>query len=788
MQNIKNTKLVLKFSEINKDDVGLVGGKNASLGEMFNTLTGEGVNIPDGFCITASAFWYFLKHNGIDQKLKTLFANLKIDNLTSLQTTGKQARGYILQGKLPADLQECIVLAYKELSDKYKEKALSIALRSSATAEDLPNASFAGAHETFLNVRGEKNVLQNVKNCFASLFNDRAIVYRKEKGFGQLDIALSVGAQKMVRSDLASSGIMFTMDTETGFDNVVLINSIYGIGELIVKGKITPDEFYIFKPTLKQGKKSIIVKNLGRKNKKYIYGQGGGLKEVAVIAKQQTQFSITDDEVLQLAKWALKIEKHYGKPQDMEWAKDGITGKLFIVQSRPETVHSQEKLMVYKEYKTQSKATPILKGIAVGGKVAFGKASVIKNIKQMSQFQNGNILVAKMTDPDWLPIMRKAKAIITDEGSRTCHAAIVARELGIPAIVGTKNATSVLLGKKEITVDCSSGAWGKIFAGKIDFVVKEYKLDKLPKLKTKLMLNVGSPETAFSNSFLPNSGVGLARQEFIIAEKIKIHPLALFHYKTLKSAKIKKQIDALTIEHKDKKEFYVKELAEGIGQISAGFYPKKVILRLSDLKTNEYKQLIGGELFEADESNPMLGFRGASRYYSNLFKPAFLMELEAIKRARDVFGLTNISLMVPFCRTIEEGKKVFGIMEKAGLVKGKDGLKVYMMAELPSNVVLAGQFLDLFDGFSIGSNDLTQMVLGVDRDNGELAGIGNETNQAVKIMIKQIIDVCKARGKYCGICGQAPSDFPEFAKWLLEQGIESISLNPDSVIKTILQL
>ena len=792
----RTKKHILWFKEVFSKDVALVGGKNASLGEMFSLLTKKGINIPDGFALTAEAYWYYLKVNGIDKKLKEIFKKFNPEDIKSLEKTGKKARQLILNGEIPSDLEKQVLINYRKLSKKYGEKNISIAARSSATAEDLPSASFAGQHETFLNVKGEKQVLAATKKCMASLFTNRAIAYREEKGFSHLKIALSVGIQKMVRSDLACSGIIFTLDTETGFQDVVLINSTWGIGEMIVKGKITPDQFYVFKPTLEKGFNSIIVKNLGRKNKKYIYSKKGGLKEVSVSAQKQLKFSLTDKEIVKLAKWSCLIEKHYKRPQDIEWAKDGKTGELFIVQSRPETVHAPKIGNFYEEYKVESKKKPILTGIAIGSKIGIGKVRQIVDVSKISQFQKGEVLVTKMTDPDWVPVMRLASAIVTNEGGKTAHAAIVSRELGVPCIVGSGNATKILKTGKIVTVDCTQGLNGRVFAGKIPFKVKRYNLKKIPKLKTKIMINIGAPDIAFRTSFLPNDGVGLARLEFILAEKIRIHPLALYNFNKLKTQsrknrklkKIVKRIDEITIEHKDKKEHFVKEMAEGVAQIAAAFYPKPVIVRLSDLKTNEYETLIGGELFEPKEENPMLGWRGASRYCDKDFKPAFEMECKALKRVRQVFGLKNIWIMVPFCRTVKEGKNVLDLMAKYGLKKGKDGLKVIVMCEIPSNVVLIDDFLKIFDGVSIGSNDLTQLALGIDRDNSQIAYISDERDETVKQMISKVIRACNAKNKYCGICGQAPSDFTEFAQFLMKEKIESISLNPDTVIKTILKL
>jgi pyruvate,water dikinase len=776
---------VLWFSEIRKKDVGQVGGKSASLGEMYSLLVPKGINIPSGFSTTAHAYLSFLKYNGFDKKLKEIFSDFNPKDLTNLQDTGRKARNLLLSGKFPLDLEKDILEAYKKLCQEYGDDA-DVAVRSSATAEDLPSASFAGQHETYLNVKGEKKLLEAVLKSYSSLFTDRAISYRHEKGFKQLEVYLASCVQKMVRSDLASSGIMFTIDTETGFRDVVHISSIFGIGELIVKGRITPDDFYVFKPTLKKGFRPIIIRNLGRKTKKYVYGSQAGLKEAGVSEKDQARFSLSEDEVLTLAKWGCMIEDHYNYPQDIEWAKDGKTGKLFVVQSRPETVHSLSKARVYEEYDIKTQTKPVLTGIAIGEKIGSGKARVILDTRKMKEFKEGEVLVTKMTDPDWNSIMVKASAIITDEGGKTCHSAIISRELGIPCIVGTKEATRKLKTGMKVTVDCTQ-LKGRVFSGLIPFKVKKYNLDEIPDLPTKIMLNLGTPESAFKSSFLPVAGVGLAREEFIIAEKIKIHPLALIHFNKIKSKLSReeiKEIEDLTRGYKNKVDFFINELAEGISQIGAAFYPKPVIVRFSDFKTNEYRHLIGGKHFEGEENNPMLGFRGACRYIAPSFRPAFELECLAVKKAREEYGLTNISVMVPFCRTIEEGKKTREIMKELKL----DGLKVYVMCEIPSNVILIDEFLKIFDGMSIGSNDLTQLVLGLDRDNSGLAHIGNENNEAVKELIRKVIKKCNEKGKYCGICGQAPSDYPEFARFLMEEGIESISLNPDTVIKTILSI
>jgi pyruvate,water dikinase len=791
----KSQKHILWFEEIRMDDVALVGGKNASLGEMISQLSKVGVNVPNGFATTSAAFRYFMDKSGLKEKIGEILKDLDVKNIKNLQERGKKARDLILKSQIPADLEKEILKSYRKLSKKYGQEESDVAVRTSATAEDLPGASFAGQYWTYLNIKSGKELLKAVKGCLASLFTDRAIFYRVQHNFSHLDLALSVGVQKMVRSDLGASGVMFSLDTESGFRNVVLIDGSYGLGEMIVQGEVTPDEFYVFKPTLKKGYKAIISKTLGSKEQKFVYDKKGGIKRVKVSQKEREKFCLKDEEILTLAEWACLIEEHYSKragkwtPMDMEWAKDGRSGELFIVQARPETVHAQDKGKYYQEYKIKVAARPILTGIAVGSKIAQGKVHKILDTSKLKEFKKGEILVTRMTDPDWVPAMKMAKAIVTDEGGKTCHAAIISRELGISCVVGTGQATQVLENEKEVTVDCSRGLEGRIFKGKVPFTVKKYDLGKIPKLKTEIMVNLGAPEAAFKTSFLPVDGVGLAREEFIIAEKIRIHPLALYHFDRLKDKKLKKKIAEITIEHKkDKKEFFIKELAEGIGQIAAAFYPKPVIVRFSDFKTNEYKQLIGGELFEPEEENPMLGWRGASRYYHKEFQPAFEMEIEAIKRARNIFGLKNIWTMIPFCRTIEEGRKVLEIMKKKGLEKGSDGLKVIVMCEIPSNVILIDKFLDIFDGMSIGSNDLTQLTLGLDRDNGEIAYVGNENNEAVKEQVRKVIKICRRRRKYVGICGQAPSDYPEFARFIMKEGIETMSLNSDTVIKTILNL
>ena len=781
----KSRKLILKFSEISNKDVGLVGGKNASLGEMFSKLGNLGISVPDGFATTSFAYWYFLKESNILSKLKEVFKGLDTKNIRSLQKAGKTARDLILNAEFPEDLKKEIIENYRELSQRCKEKEVSVAARSSATAEDLPGASFAGMHETYLNVKGEEELLIAVKKCIASLFNDRATSYRAEKGFNNFKVALSVGVMKMVRSDLASSGVIFTLDTESGFKDVILINGSWGLGEMVVKGRIVPDEYLVFKPTLRQGFKPIISKKTGTKVKKLIYSKGvNSTIEVNVPLKDQKKFVLNNEEIVQLAKWALVIEKHYNTQMDIEWAKDGRTGKLFIVQARPETVHNLGKSTSYSEYALKEKGRLILEGEAIGFKIVSGKAKIIPNVAQIKNFKPGEILITRMTDPDWEPILKIAKGIITEEGGRTCHAAIVSRELGIPAVVGARNATRVLKAGQGITMDCSGGEKGKIYDKELLFEVKKYDFKAVPKTKTKIMMNTGHPDSVFLHSFLPNDGVGLAREEFIINSQIQIHPLALYHFNKSKDKKLKKKIEDLTFGFSDKKEYFVEKLSQGVGKIAAAFYPKPVIVRFSDFKTNEYRQLLGGELFEPEEENPMLGFRGASRYYDEKFKPAFLMECKAMKKVREEFGLNNVKLMVPFCRTVEEGKRVLELMEKAGLKRGEKGLEVYVMCEIPSNIILADEFLDIFDGMSIGSNDLTQLTLGLDRDSAIVTKVGDERNKAVKELIKKVIQVCKKRKKYVGICGEAPSSFPEFAEFLVKEGIESMSLNADVIVKT----
>jgi len=782
---MKKTKQYISwFKDISNQDVALVGGKNASLGEMYSELGGKGIKIPNGFAITAQAYKYFIEYNDIEDDIKKVLKGLKKNSISDLTARASKIRSLISNAKMPMDLELKILNAYHKFG-----KAEDVAVRSSATAEDLPDASFAGQQETYLNVVGRKELLISVKKCFASLFTARAIVYREEKKFNHFNVFLSVTVQKMVRSDLASSGVIFSIDTESGFENAVLINSIYGLGENIVQGKVNPDEFYVFKPTLAKNKNAVISKTLGDKKIKMIYS-GKDVKNIKVSIKDQQKFSLVNSEIIKLAKWAVIIEKHYNKPMDIEWAKDGKTGQLFIVQARPETVHSQKDINFLEEYiiKQSQKTKIICKGKAVGSKIGQGKANVIMNSKDINKFRQGEVLVTEMTDPDWVPIMKIASAIVTNSGGRTCHAAIVSRELGVPCIVGTGDATKSIKDKENITVSCSEGETGNVYSGIVNYKIKKTNLKNLKKPKTNIMLNVGEPERAFEFSFIPNNGVGLAREEFIVNNYIKVHPLALLNYDKLNSKALQKQIDKITLGYEDKTEFFVDKLSQGIARIAAAFYPKDVIVRLSDFKTNEYANLIGGTQFEPKEENPMLGWRGASRYYDEKFIKIFQLECQALKKVRTVMGLDNIKIMIPFVRTLDEAEKVIKIMSEEGLKRSKDKLEIYMMMEIPANIILAKEFAKLFDGFSIGSNDLTQLTLGLDRDSSLIAHVGNEKNKAVKKFISDAIKIAKQTKTKIGICGQAPSDFPDFAQFLVKQGIDSISLTPDSVIKTMIEL
>jgi len=783
------------FEELKIGDVPLVGGKNASLGEMIQNLSKKGVAVPSGFAITAYAYKYMIEKAGIDKKIKEMLSDLNTHDVRNLAERGEKIRNLIKKTPIPPELEEDIRKHYKEMEKLYG-KNVDVAVRSSATAEDLPDASFAGQQETYLNVRGETDLLEKVRDCFASLFTNRAISYRVDKGFDHFSVYLSVGVQKMVRSDLACSGVMFSIDTESGFKDAVYITGAYGLGENVVQGAVNPDQFYVFKPTLKKGFKSIVEKKVGSKEKRLVYGTKGTVQK-PVTKKEQQNFVINDDEILKLANWACIIEEHYKKPMDIEWAKDGKTGELFIVQARPETVHSQEDVAVLKTYVLEQKGNLLAEGEAVGTKIGQGIVNIIENAKDISKFQKGQVLVTDMTDPDWEPIMKIAGAIVTNKGGRTCHAAIISRELGIPCVIGTGNGTSKIKHGSKITVDCSEGI-GRIYDGLLKFRLDEIRLDKLPQTKTKIMMNVGVPEKAFKEGQTPNDGIGLAREEFIINSYIGIHPLALIEYDALKKkaskdpkiAKVIKKIDEKSVGYDDKLEFFVDNLARGIAKIAAGFYPNDVIVRMSDFKTNEYANLIGGYLYEPSEHNPMIGWRGASRYYDPKYKPAYGLECRAIKKARDEMGLTNIKPMIPFCRTPEEGRKVIKTMNEFGLKQGENGLEVYVMCEIPSNVVVADQFADVFDGFSIGSNDLTQLTLGLDRDSDLVSHIFDERNDAVKRLVAQVISIAHSHQprRKVGICGQAPSDFPEFAEFLVECGIDSISLNPDTVVKTRLKI
>ncbi|MCX6724396.1 MAG: phosphoenolpyruvate synthase [Candidatus Staskawiczbacteria bacterium] len=775
-------KNILWFNEIGIEDVPRVGGKNASLGEMTKAVVSKGVNVPFGFATTAEAYFNFLTTTGLDKKIEEVLKDLDFHNLKQLAQKGKEVRDLIIESQLPKELSDEIVLAYKKLSERYGLPATDVAVRSSATAEDLPGASFAGQQETYLNIVGPENVLESVKKCFASLFTDRAIVYRQEMGFSHTKVGLSAGVQKMVRSDLGASGVMFSCDTESGFGDVVLINASYGLGENVVQGRVEPDQYYVFETTLKKGFKPVIEKKIGSKLVKMVYTQNPKVptKNIATIKKERENFVLSNEEILSLAKWSMIVEEHYKKSMDMEWAKDGRDGKLYIVQARPETVQSRKNLKVLENYviDTARVKKVVANGMSVGSKIGSGKANKIMSVKDIEKFKKGEVLVTRATDPDWVPAMKLASAIVTDSGGRTCHAAIVGRELGVPVIVGSENGTKIIKQGQEITIDCSQGEEGKIYEGIIPFTIKKTDISNIPDTKTKILMNVGEPSNAFTLSFIPNDGVGLAREEFIIANEIKVHPNALINYKSLKPA-LKKKIDSATLGYDDKVQFYVDKLAEGIGRIGAAFYPKPVIVRFSDFKTNEYRSLVGGELYEPQEENPMIGFRGASRYYDKKFKDAFVLECKAMNKVREEFGLDNVIPMVPFCRTLDEGRKVAQIIRENN-VKGK----IYVMCEIPANVILAEKFLEIFDGFSIGSNDLTQLTLGLDRDNSNLSAIGNEKNEAVKELIEEAIKVCQNNNKYIGICGQGPSDFPDFAQFLVELGIESISLNPDSVLKT----
>jgi pyruvate,water dikinase len=779
---------ILWLNQVSLKDIDDVGGKNASLGEMIQNLSSVGVKVPTGFATTAQAYRDFLDKDGLTEKINKLLSNLDVDNVSQLQAAGKTIREWILAQALSPHFMGEIEKAYTRLTAELGQK-FSVAVRSSATAEDLPDASFAGQQETFLNVEGFNNILIAIKKVFASLFTDRAIAYRVHQGYPHEKIALSAGIQQMVRSDCGASGVMFTIDTESGFDQVVFVNASYGLGETVVQGSVNPDEFYVYKPALAAKKPALLRKTLGAKHQKMIYAQPGSPERVKIIPVDevmQNEFCLTQDEVEQLGRYALLIEKHYNRPMDIEWAKDGNTGELYILQARPETVISQKGQFV-ERYQLNGSGKLLVTGRAIGQRIGSGIVRCVKSIDEMHQVQPGDVLVADMTDPDWEPVMKKAAAIVTNRGGRTCHAAIIARELGIPAIVGTNHATQILKTGDAVTVCCAEGENGNVYAGKIPFQIDEHSVASMPQLPIKIMVNVGNPDRAFDFQRLPNHGIGLARLEFIINRMIGVHPKALLNFND-QTADVKAKIKHAMAGYADPVNFYVQKLIEGISTLAAAFAPKPVIVRLSDFKSNEYAHLIGGARYEPQEENPMIGFRGASRYIAESFQDCFALEAKALKFVRDEMGLTNVEIMVPFVRTPGEGKAVVELLAKHGLVRGKNGLRLIMMCEIPSNALLAEDFLQHFDGFSIGSNDLTQMTLGLDRDSGLVAATFDERNGAVKALIHRAIHTCRAQGKYIGICGQGPSDYPDFAQWLIEEGIESISLNPDTVIDTWLYL
>ena len=775
------------FNELGIDDLALVGGKNASLGEMYKNLSQKGINVPNGFATTSDAYWLLLEENKIKDEIQNILNDLDITDTSNLQTRGLAVRTLLLNSKLPKSLEDELTEAYETLSNFYKSDTVDVAVRSSATAEDLPDASFAGQQETFLNINTQESLLESVKKCFASLFTDRAISYRESRGFSHFQVALSIGVQKMVRSDISSSGIMFTIDTESGSDDLILINSIFGLGENVVSGRVNADEFYVFKPTLKNGFHSILKRSIGSKKEKMLYSEDGySTVNTQTSQEEQNSFSISDKEIIELAKQALIIEEHYKRPMDIEWAKDGEDGKLYIVQARPETVKSQEnKSMIIEKFSLDdiSGAKLITSGRAVGDKIGSGKVNIINSTSEFDLFKSGDILVADTTNPDWEPIMKKASAVVTNKGSRTCHAAIVAREIGVPAVVGCADATHVLRNVSEVTVSCAQGDEGYIYEGVLPYTKESVDVGELSPTKTKLFMNVGNPSEAFNFAKMPNDGVGLARMEFIINNSINAHPMALVNMHKNKDVKDKEKILSFMLPYTDSKEFFIKKLSEGIGMIAAAFYPKPVIIRTSDFKSSEYRNMPGGLEYEAIEENPMIGFRGASRYYDDSYRAAFEWECEALKYVRDEMGLYNIKVMLPFVRTPDEGRKVIEIMNQKGLVQGENSLEIYAMCEIPANVILADKFLEVFDGYSIGSNDLTQLTLGVDRESAKIAHIFDERNEAVKRMLQMAIKACKEKNKYIGICGQAPSDYPEITKFLVENGIDSISLNPDSLYK-----
>lgn len=782
---------VLWYDGLGMNDVDRVGGKNASLGEMISNLSNMGVSVPNGFATTADAFRTFMAQSGLHDKIQAELNSLDVEDVDALAVTGKKIRQWVIDTPFQTDLEDSIYQAYLQLKGDANDE-FAVAVRSSATAEDLPDASFAGQQETFLNVRGWENVKLALKEVFASLFNDRAISYRVHQGFEHSEVALSAGIQKMIRSDIASSGVMFTIDTESGFPDVVFITGAYGLGETVVQGAVNPDEFYVHKPTLKAGKHAIVRKNIGGKAIKMIYtddtGHGKSVETVEVDMQQRKQYCITNDEVHELAKQAMIIEEHYQRPMDIEWAKDGADGKLYIVQARPETVRSRDDGRVIERYVLEKTSEVIATGRAIGQKIGKGAARLINDLSEMSKVQQGDVLVTDMTDPDWEPIMKRASAIVTNRGGRTCHAAIIARELGIPAVVGCGNATDLIKPDQEVTVSCSEGDTGNIYAGLLDYEVNESEISNMPELPFKIMMNVGNPDRAFDFARLPHYGIGLARLEFIINRMIGVHPRALLEFDSLDDDDLKMTIDEQMAGYDSPVSFYVDKLVEGISTLASAFSPEKVIVRMSDFKSNEYANLIGGHLYEPEEENPMLGFRGASRYISEEFEQCFELECRAIKRVREEMGLVNVEIMIPFVRTLEEAEQVIALLKKNGLERGVNGLRVIMMCELPSNALLADEFLEFFDGFSIGSNDLTQLTLGLDRDSGIIAHLFDERNPAIKKLLSMAIQACRKANKYVGICGQGPSDHPDLAKWLMQEGIDSVSLNPDSVLETWLFL
>ncbi|WP_135606133.1 phosphoenolpyruvate synthase [Methanococcoides sp. NM1] len=791
-----DSKYIRWFEEIRIEDIPSVGGKNASLGEMYRELTEKDIKIPNGFAVTADAYWHVLESAGVLEKLKDSLEGLDTSDVSDLAERGKKARSIVLDAGIPDDLWNEIKEAYDKLSEEYGSET-DVAVRSSATAEDLPDASFAGQQETYLNVHGYHSLKDACNRCFASLFTDRAISYRVHHKFDHFKVGLSIGVMKMVRSDLASSGVIFTIDTESGFEDVVFITGSYGLGENIVQGLVNPDEFYVFKPTLKEGYRPIIKKKSGSKEIKMIYGRGDSrilTRNVEVPLADQRKFCINDDGILQLAKYAATIEDHYSKkkgktvPMDIEWAKDGNTDELFIVQARPETVQSRKRKDILETYFLDERSPVLVTARSVGEKIASGKVHVIEDVSKLPSFKPGEILVADTTTPDWEPIMKRAAAIITNKGGRTCHAAIVSRELGVPAVVGAQDATEKLRTGMEVTVSCAEGDIGRVYEGILPFHIETVDLKDLGKTKTEMMMNLGNPEEAFALSMIPNDGIGLARLEFIITSYIKVHPMALVHPEKVEDESVLEEIEKLTAGYKTKEDYFVEKLSQGVATIVASFYPKPVVVRMSDFKSNEYASLIGGKYFEFEESNPMIGFRGASRYYDERYREGFALECKAMKKVRDEMGLTNLILMIPFCRRIEEAEKVIAEMKKNGLERGQNGLQVYVMCEIPSNVLLIDEFSKYFDGFSIGSNDLTQLTLGVDRDSEILASSFDERDDAVKKMVSMAVQGAKRNGKHSGICGQAPSDFPEFAEFLVREGVDSISLNPDSVMKISLKV